>query len=185
MHNIFFALQPPPVMAKRIAGFAKALSRQRGLDGSALSPERLHISLCSLGEHCRMPEELISKATAAVSNVVMPSFVLSLDRVATFVTKTAIQPVVLFGGEGVIGVDLLHDVVRSALAEACLTRSHGRAMTPHLTLLRDKAEVQEEAIEPLRWRVREFVLIHSPYGQSRHDILGRWPLPGPLSARRS
>jgi hypothetical protein len=32
------------------------------------------------------------------------------------------------------------------------------------------------AIEPLAWRVAEFVLVHSVVGQGGYQILGRWAL---------
>jgi 2'-5' RNA ligase len=31
-------------------------------------------------------------------------------------------------------------------------------------------------VEPVEWDVDEIVLIHSHLGQTRHDILARWPL---------
>ena len=49
--------------------------------------------------------------------------------------------------------------------------------TPHITLSYDKHEVEEEAlIAPIKWTVREFVLIKSFIGKGRYEVLGRWPL---------
>jgi len=31
-------------------------------------------------------------------------------------------------------------------------------------------------IRPIRWLVRDFLLVRSHVGQGRHDHLGRWPL---------
>jgi 2'-5' RNA ligase len=45
--------------------------------------------------------------------------------------------------------------------------------TPHVTLLYDRRNVEEQPIEPISWTVREFVLIHSMQG---HTHLARWPL---------
>jgi 2'-5' RNA ligase len=47
---------------------------------------------------------------------------------------------------------------------------------PHMTLLWDEVAVAERAIEPVRWTVSDFVLIHSLHGRSQHVELGRWPL---------
>jgi 2'-5' RNA ligase len=33
-------------------------------------------------------------------------------------------------------------------------------------------------VAPVRCRVEEVMLIHSIYGNSRHEVLGRWPLEG-------
>jgi 2'-5' RNA ligase len=48
--------------------------------------------------------------------------------------------------------------------------------TPHLTLLYDNRYVEGRDVEPIAWSVREFVLIHSVLGKTRHIHLGRWPL---------
>ncbi len=48
--------------------------------------------------------------------------------------------------------------------------------TPHVTLLYDNQQVPEQVIEPITWRVEEFVLVHSELGKTRHHILQRWPL---------
>lgn len=44
-------------------------------------------------------------------------------------------------------------------------------------LLYDPQGIAEHAIEPIRWTAREFVLVHSLLGRSRHVPLGRWALP--------
>ena len=36
----------------------------------------------------------------------------------------------------------------------------------------------EAFIDPVRWTVREFVLIQSVYGEGRLDVLARFPLSG-------
>jgi 2'-5' RNA ligase len=51
-----------------------------------------------------------------------------------------------------------------------------RKFTPHVTLLYDDRMVPEQAVEPISWRVREFVLTHSLLGKTQHVELGRWPL---------
>lgn len=49
---------------------------------------------------------------------------------------------------------------------------------PHLTLWRVHGRAPQTFIAPIRWRVRDFVLIDSPYGEGRHDIVDRFPLIG-------
>lgn len=51
-----------------------------------------------------------------------------------------------------------------------------RNFTPHVTLLYDDRSVAPQAIEPIAWTVREFVLVHSLLGRTEHRILGRWSL---------
>jgi 2'-5' RNA ligase len=38
--------------------------------------------------------------------------------------------------------------------------------------------LEARAVEPIRWTVREFVLVHSLLGQTRHVPLARWSLGG-------
>ena len=70
-----------------------------------------------------------------------------------------------------------------ALGHAIQRRGWPRkaAITPHVTMLYDERAVEDHAIEPVRWTVRDFVLVHSLRGQGQYNILGRWPLGGPLS----
>ena len=49
---------------------------------------------------------------------------------------------------------------------------------PHVTLLYDDGHVPPQTSLPIGWTVDELVLIHSLVGQSRHIVLGRWPLQG-------
>jgi 2'-5' RNA ligase len=48
--------------------------------------------------------------------------------------------------------------------------------TPHMTLLYGPNSVPRQAIEPIRLVVKEFVLIHSERGLTRHNIIDRWAL---------
>ena len=71
-----------------------------------------------------------------------------------------------------------------ALGHSIQKRGLGRAKpqyTPHVTMLYDERAVEDHAIAPLRWTVRDFALVLSVRGQSQYNILGRWPLRDPLS----
>jgi 2'-5' RNA ligase len=84
----------------------------------------------------------------------------------------------LRGDDGIAGVYALHDEIHRALAEAGLVRPRAHDFEPHLTLLRDRIAAPEEFIEPVSWRVQEFVLLDSVHGEGRHELLGRWTLGG-------
>ncbi len=51
-----------------------------------------------------------------------------------------------------------------------------RASRPHVTMLYDRRLVAEQTIEPVRWTVGGFTLIHSLLGRTEHIPLGRWAL---------
>jgi 2'-5' RNA ligase len=58
-------------------------------------------------------------------------------------------------------------------------RDGGYRFNPHVTLLYRNSAPFTETVTPFAWEVREFVLIHSLLGQTRHTPLGMWPLKGP------
>jgi 2'-5' RNA ligase len=43
-------------------------------------------------------------------------------------------------------------------------------------LLRDQLRAKPLRVNSIVWTVRDFVLIHSLLGQTKHVHLGRWPL---------
>jgi 2'-5' RNA ligase len=57
----------------------------------------------------------------------------------------------------------------------------GKGLVAHVTVLRDAGTtLPATPIAPVRWPVRDFVLVHSVLGrESAYHLLGRWPLPAP------
>ena len=50
---------------------------------------------------------------------------------------------------------------------------------PHLTLSYGPTAIPETVLdEPMVWRPRELVLVHSHQGAGRRVVLGRWPFRG-------
>ncbi|MEY2115567.1 MULTISPECIES: hypothetical protein [Rhodanobacter] len=48
---------------------------------------------------------------------------------------------------------------------------------PHVSLLHGHAvDAVEESVAAIQWQVSEFVLIRSFFGQSKYEVVGRWPL---------
>jgi 2'-5' RNA ligase len=181
-HRIFFALYPDAQTAERIARLTDSLRRRRGLTGRPVGQGRLHISLNFLGVHAERPDPLIARAMQAADGVSARSFVVAVNQVVSWKGAPGRRTLVLSGDDGVVGVLELHAAIHAALAQAGLARGPTPIIQPHLTLLRDQIETPEEFIDPLRWTAREFALTHSPYGESRHDLLGRWPL-APMEGR--
>ena len=105
----------------------------------------------------------------------MPPFEIAFDRLTSFSGKPGRLPLVLRGGDGVAGVTALQQALGGALAKAGLG---ARQSAPHLTLLYDARRIDEQPIDPVRWTVREFVLVHSLLGQTTYIPLGKWPLRG-------
>ena len=49
---------------------------------------------------------------------------------------------------------------------------------PHMTLFYSPASVRPAEIEPIRFRVERFFLIHSERGLTKYNVLGCWSLEG-------
>ena len=178
LHNLFFAVRPDAPTAEDITDLTDWQRRRHGLSGRPTTRGRQHISLNYLGCAFDPPRRLIARAEEVASTVAMRPFVVALDRVVSFQNNAGLRPRVLVGEDGVIGVHALHSVIHQGLADAFVVRRAVPALNPHLTLLRDRLTAPEDPITPVRWWVREFVLIDSLYGESRHELLGRWPLLG-------
>ncbi|HLZ76360.1 2'-5' RNA ligase family protein [Phenylobacterium sp.] len=173
-HNLYFALRPDAEAARALC----ALESLRAAPGRPMDPDRLHISLYSLGLHRRWPRRQIVDAVQAVGSVRRTPFLVELDRIATWGRGLGPLPVVAWSEEGVVGVHGLHEVLHQALAGTADWRRRKPGIEPHLTLWRDHGRMPETFIAPIRWRVREFVLIDSRYGQGRHELVDRFPLTG-------
>jgi 2'-5' RNA ligase len=157
--RLFFALWPPRDTAEALARWAKHL------DGKAIPPEKIHLTLAFLGG------VEATKAMAAAKGVQAAPFELPVDS-AKYVRG---NDMVWVGPRAMPdGLKTLVERLHFALfrAEFILER---RPFAAHVTLLR-KAK-RPEGIEPLprvRWPVREFALVNSDF--SRYETLARFPL---------
>lgn len=173
-HVLYFALQPPAEAA------AEALARlaPHRLTAKPVLPARLHVSLNALGDFKRPPGPVVDKALEAVAAVSARRFVVAFNRLGTWPAGDPPRPVVLWGDEGVIGVNALYSTLHKALVRPGMVPRREAEIVPHMTLAYDRAQVAETRIEPLSWRVEEFVLVHAVHGEGRYDIVGRFPLSG-------
>jgi 2'-5' RNA ligase len=177
-HKIFFAVRPTEAAADGIHCLAQGERLRHGMTGWPTPRERLHTSLNGLGGHREPPQRLIAKAVAACGTISAPPFVISFNRLGSWGRGGGQRALVLRGDEGVAGAFALHEAIHRVLAEARLVHPRERDFEPHLTLLRDRIEAPQAFIEPVSWRVREFVLLDSIHGEGRHEVLGRWALAG-------
>lgn len=176
-HVLYFALQPPPEAQALALALAEAARAKHRLGAKPAAPVRLHVSLNYVGDFKRPPGPVIDKALEAAGNVAARRFVVEFNRLGTWPAGDP-APVVLWGDEGVIGVNALYSTIHKALAKPGMVPRREAEIVPHMTLIYDKAQVPETFIEPLGWRVEEFVLIHAVHGEGRFDVVGRFPLSG-------
>jgi 2'-5' RNA ligase len=182
---VFFAAYPDPAADERIAQLAGRLHGKLGLTGELQPPVRPHVTTLFLGYYEERPARLRSAARNAVADFASPCFGVSLDRLACFAENRAL---VLCGDDGVAGFLAVQRALDTAMRRVGV-KSRGRP-TPHLTLLYhdriDPKRVERLAIgEPIRWTVREVVLVQSLVGDKTHVELAKWTLATPDSASRT
>lgn len=176
LHRLFFALWPPDDVRQGIADAASQLLQEHEPGGRRIGPHRYHLTLQFLGDYAELPPSLVAQASAAAASIVVAPFDLVLDRAGSFRNRSIPW---WLGCEAVPdGLRQLWDSLGSALARSGVRVQSGKALVPHVTVLRDAREpLPARGIEPLRWPVDSFVLIHSELGaRNAYTQVGRWPL---------
>jgi 2'-5' RNA ligase len=175
-HKLFFALRPDEETAERIARFATTEHEARGL-APRLRPSRIfHITLHYFGRfEGELDAQLVESSKRAASEVIRPAFDLGFERFASWGHEGARQhPFVLTGGQSLEAVRELRDALADRLIAHDLPAS--KDYEPHLTLRYDKRPAPAWEVELAGWTASEFVLVASPQGLTRHDVIARWPL---------
>jgi RNA 2',3'-cyclic 3'-phosphodiesterase len=168
--RLFLAVLPDSDASARIHRLARVLKRAHRFSGRLIHPTHLHVSLFFLGAPSEYVAEVVSEAAAEVRT---QPFEIWFDRSASFQGRSGNWPFVLVGDDGVRGLLTLRRALGAALASRGMKQLAKREFTPHVTILYAERQVEEYPIEPIRWVVSEFVLIHSKNG---HRHLARWPL---------
>ena len=179
--RLFFAVVPDAHAQQSIAALVAQLRASYDLQSRAVLADRLHATLCVLGDYPGLPAGVLAsaeKAAQATAQSVAP-FSASFDQALTFMTRSRTsgrRPLVLTGGDGVAGLHGLYSALSRALLKAGLP-GNPPGFTPHITLMYDECVVPEQCVAPVSWPVQELVLLHSRIGQSLpYAVLGRWPL---------
>jgi 2'-5' RNA ligase len=171
LDGLFFSIYPDHAAAVRIANTAEHFRRAYGLNGAPLLTDRFHVTVQGLGNYDGLPRSVVAKAIEAGAAVTSKPFEVAFDRVMSFAGSDAL---VLRGGDGVDGIVMFHHALSVAMRKSGL--SAGSQIKPHITLLYGRRRVEEQFIEPIRWTVRDFVLVHSRRGRTMHIPLEQWRL---------
>jgi len=179
--RLFFAVQPDANAQQAIGALLSQLRTEYGLQSRPVMSDRLHATMCVLGDFPGLPAGVIAaagRAAQAAAGGVAP-FTASFDQVLTFMTRSRTsgrRPLVLSGGDGVVGLHGLYQALSRALLKAGLP-GNPSSFTPHVTMMYDECVVPEQGVAPVVWPVTELVLLHSRIGQNLpYAVLGRWPL---------
>ncbi|HTW35374.1 MAG TPA: 2'-5' RNA ligase family protein [Rhizomicrobium sp.] len=168
---LFFALLPDEDATRHIEQLVENFRRAHGLTG-ALRP--LHVTLCDLSVRTNI-QRTIDIAVEVAASVAAAPFRIAFNRAARFRGGKGERPFVLVGDDGVTGVARFRQPLSFELRKADLGKWPA-AFTPHLTLFYDKVLPEDQDVAPVAWTAQEFVLVRSLVGQTRHEVLGRWPL---------
>ncbi|HEX7909343.1 MAG TPA: 2'-5' RNA ligase family protein [Paraburkholderia sp.] len=180
--GLFFAVFPDSNTAASIAKLAQRLCADTRARSKPVAAGRLHVTLQHLGNYAGgLPQARVGAAIQAAASIAMEPFSVEFDTAVSFASKPRPGPLVLSGGEGVAGLHALHDALERGLQSAGFgDRSSATAarFTPHVTLAYGMPWAAASPVEPVCWNVREFALMHSLLGRTRHIALARWPLSG-------
>lgn len=180
--GLFFAVFPDTSTAAGIAKLAQQLCRETRSRSRPLAAGRLHVTLHHLGNFAGgLPQARVDAAMRAAASIRMNPFTVEFDKMTSFAVKPRPGPMVLAGDEGVVGIHALHDALGLVLQDAGFgdrALKPGTSYTPHVTLVYGMPPLPPRPIESVCWNVREFALVHSLLGRTRHVVLARWPLIG-------
>lgn len=168
-HRLFFAIRPPITIARQVTNAAHWF----GDGGGVLRAEHVHVTLDILDDVAAFDRELTRRLLEVGEAVAAEPFRIVLDRVAGSARSIALRP-----SHQLPALDALRGEIARHRSATGITDREGYRFSPHLTLGYRKGQPFGEAIAPVEWDVRDFVLIHSHVGRTRHDLLGRWTLTG-------
>jgi 2'-5' RNA ligase len=173
--KLFLATLPPPDMSAQIKGLGDVVIPARRLKGRPIARERLHATLAPFRENPFSLGEMVTRARAAAARVRARPFSVRFEWTQSFRNSKGRYPFVLSGGDGLAPLRAFQQHLAEQLYRSGIDVEF--SAVPHVTLVWADSCVDEEApIAPLEWTVRDFVLIASPQGQSRHIPLSRWAL---------
>lgn len=167
VHRFFFALKPPPQLARQWSNAADWFDRA----GAPVGADRLHLTVFILPDLADVPSGLPDRLGAAGAAVSAPPVDVTLDYVSGGNRSVALRP-----RHRHAGLAALHAAIARICRDHAIPERPDYAFNPHVTLgYRDGAPFGQR-IAPTGWTATDFVLIHSHVGLTRHDVIGRWPL---------
>jgi 2'-5' RNA ligase len=171
--SLLFAVLPDKAAIEQIIRCACAAQTKHGLKGNLRPTGRLHATLYPFTgpphEHAMRRFVQIGQMAAAKAVKGVSPFEVRFDRVKSFSHNRAC---VLVDRGGNVALRDLISRLKGAMSKS-------GSYTPHVTMFYDDAIVQEEdAAEPVIWRVNEIVLLQGIPNQKTFQELGRWTLQG-------
>jgi 2'-5' RNA ligase len=168
--RLFYALWPDAQVRLQLAAATERLQeRHPRLGGYRVNPQRHHVTLYFLGD--RLAEDAALRLATGIKSA---AFDLRFDRAGSFRNRQI--PVWLGCSSPPAACVELGRALRAALDGPAIPT--GPDFVPHVTVLRDASRrLPTEPVEPIDWKVREFVLVRSVLGpRPRYEVLHSYPL---------
>jgi 2'-5' RNA ligase len=166
--------QPGEDVLDLIRKTSRNLSRRHGLTGRHQPDDVLHVTIASFGPYTMIPFAQVNALRHILSGLEFSEFDIYFDRVASFQWAQE-NPVALYSDGGNEALIELEKSV-GKLLEPYFGKRARTAYQPHMTLLYDRRRIAAEWIEaPVRWRVKELVLVESLQGQTESRSICTFP----------
>ena len=141
---------------------------------------RFHCTILPLDVWAGWDADRLARLIAALDDFAHDPFFMVLDRIV----PAPRDRVLLKARGGLRGPRGFHQALRDHLLAAHAVDERKYDFQPHLSLAYRGPHAGSETgplvaatpIDPIGWWVDGFELVRSPWGSSRHDVLGRWPL---------
>lgn len=176
--RLFVGIFPDAEAVNLICEQQLHLSDRFGLSGKPRPSDHLHITLHHIGDYPDVPEQVVAAATKTCASALAgrSSFEVAFDHVKSFRGRPGSLPFVLVNPNGNFALLELHRLLITELAKHRLAGRGDLQFAPHVTLLYDKHSVPEQPACPVRWTVKEVVLVLSHLGATKYERLGNWTL---------
>lgn len=178
VERLVFGLWPGESAATEIVEALQELRNDGCGEGRAQRPDRYHLTLNCVGDHSELPIDVVESARHIATQLRFAAFDVWLDRIGSYTgARGAAGLITLQGDAGVIDVVRLQRKLADEMRRGGLGKYVRKGpFTPHISLLYGARPMAQRSIRPVRWTVREFLLVHSEVGRTRHHRLGEWPL---------
>lgn len=174
--RLFFCLQPDDETRGRLMRVTDRFFTEHRLRGKRLEAERLHVSLHHVGDYRRLRTKFVYAAQQSAKTVSVRPFEMVFRFIQSFEPaphRTSRRPLVLLGEGGDALAALFRSLGAAMAGNGLKAADH---FTPHLTLSYGPHTVPMQPIEPVRFVVRDFLLVHSRLGLTQYEVIGRWSL---------
>lgn len=181
--TVILLAQPTEDVLELIRQTTRDLSRRHGLTGRPRPDDVLHVSIAGFGPYTMIPFAHVNALRHILSRLEFGEFDIYFDRAASFHGSHG-NPLVLYSDDGNQALVELQKSV-GKLLEPYFGKPARGTYRPHMTLLYDRRKIVGEWIEaPVRWRVRELVLVESFQGRTEHRLICTLPCREPRMAAR-